>query len=131
MRLLRAGFATPEVSEELERLEAVGLIDDEGFAREFAQHQVGVRGAGRRAVASGLAAKGIARSTIERTLAEVPGDDAERAGDLARVRAQRLQGLPPEKAYARLFAFLVRRGHDAETARSAARRALGVDGADA
>lgn len=126
IRLLRAGFAVEEVSEELGRLEAVGLIDDEGFAREFALHQLDGRGAGRRSVASGLAAKGIDRVTIERTLAEAAGDDAERADGLARARAPRLASLPPEKAYARLFAFLVRRGHDAGTARDAARRALDV-----
>ena len=127
LRLLRAGFEDTEVSIELERLEEVGLVDDERFAREFAEHQLGVRQAGRRAVVSGLAAKGIDRITVERTLAETSGDDRSRADDLARARVSRLGNLPPEKAYARLFAFLVRRGHDAETARSAARRALGVD----
>ena len=131
LRLLRAGFEAVEVAGELERLEAVGLVDDERFAREFAEHQLGVRHAGRRAVVSGLAAKGIDRITIERTLAGAPGDDPSRADELARARAARLGGLPPEKAYARLFAFLVRRGHDAETARSAARRALGVDATEA
>ncbi|MGZ8624659.1 MAG: regulatory protein RecX [Actinomycetota bacterium] len=127
LRLLRAGFEPTEVSGELERLEAVGLLDDERFAREFAEHQLEVRHAGRRAVASGLAAKGIDRATVERTLADASGDDASHADDLARARASRLGNLPPEKAYTRLFAFLVRRGHDPETARSAARRALGVD----
>lgn len=127
LRLLRAGFEAAEVSGELERLEAVGLVDDERFAREFAEHQLEVRHAGRRAVISGLAAKGIDRTTVERTLAQDSGDDRSRADDLARARAARLGTLPPEKAYARLFAFLVRRGHDAETARSAARGALGVD----
>jgi regulatory protein len=130
IRLLRAGFEAREVSDVLERLEGVRLIDDESFAREFAQQQLGVRHAGRRAVASGLAAKGIDRSTIDRTLAEDAGDDVARADELARARAARLRGLPPEKAYTRLFAFLVRRGHNAETARGAARRALEVDDAE-
>ena len=131
LRLLRAGFEAAAVSGELERLEAVGLVDDERFAREFTEHQLGVRHAGRRAVISGLVAKGIDRTTVERTLAEASGDDASRANDLARARASRLRDLPPEKAYARLFAFLVRRGHDAEIARSAARRAIGVDASEA
>lgn len=124
-RLLRAGFETSEVDGELERLAAVGLVDDEEFARAVAVHQLGARHAGRRAVVSSLAAKGVDRGTIERTLEELGGSDAERADELARSRAGRLSGLPPEKAYARLVSFLVRRGHDPETARAAARRALG------
>ena len=126
VRLLQAGFEAEEISGELERLEAVGLVDDERFAREFTEHQLGVRRVGRRAVASGLAAKGIDRATVERALAEASGDDSDRADELARGRAGRLRGVPPEKAYARLVSFLVRRGHDPETARRAARSALEV-----
>ena len=126
-RLLRAGFETSEVDGELERLAAVGLLDDAEFARAVAVHQLGARHAGRRAVVSALAAKGVDRATIERTLEEVGGSDAARAEELARDRAGRLSGLPAEKAYARLVSFLVRRGHDPGTAREAARRALGGD----
>jgi len=129
VRLLRAGFEGEEVRGELERLETVGLIDDERFAREFAEHQLVARRAGRRAVASGLAAKGIDRETVERILAEAPEDDAERADELARARAERLRSVAPDKAYGRLVSFLVRRGHDPETARRAARSALGLGGA--
>ncbi|HSD48351.1 MAG TPA: regulatory protein RecX [Actinomycetota bacterium] len=128
LRLLRAGFDPGEVSGELDRLEVVGLIDDERFAREFAEHQFVTRRAGRRAVASGLAAKGVDRQAVERALAEAAGDDAERADNLARSRVGRLRGLAPERAFARLVSFLVRRGHDPETARRAARSALGLDG---
>lgn len=131
VRLLRAGFDPDDVAGELERLEAVGLIDDERFAREFTEHQLVARRAGRRAVASALAAKGVDRRTVDRVLAEAPGDDAERADDLARRRAERLRGVAPEKAFGRLVSFLVRRGHDPETARRAARSALGLDGVQA
>jgi SOS response regulatory protein OraA/RecX len=78
-------------------------------------------------VASALAAKGVDRRTIERVLADTPAADPERAADLARARAARLGGLPPEKAYQRLVAFLVRRGHDPETARRVARATLAID----
>lgn len=128
LRLLRAGFDRQEVSAELDRLEAVGLLDDERFAREFAEHQFVTRLAGRRAVASGLAAKGVDRRAVDLVLAEAPGDDAERADDLARSRVERLRGVAPETAFTRLVSFLVRRGHDPETARRAARSALGLDG---
>lgn len=126
-RLLRAGFPDDEVEDELARLEAVGLVDDEAFARLFAEHQVTERRAGRRAVANALAAKGVARATIEGALEQIGGDDVARAEDLARDRARRLAGQRPDQAFSRLVSFLARRGYDGGTARRAARLALGLD----
>ena len=126
-RLRRAGFDQDEVSAELDRLQEVGLVDDDAFARELAEHHVTVRGSGRRAVASALASKGVSRETIERTLADQQGDEGERALEVARERARRLTGLRPEVAYGRLVSFLARRGYDGSTSREAARAALDAD----
>ncbi len=123
-RLLAAGFERAEVGEELDRLESVGLIDDERFALEFAEHAATRRLSGRRAVVSSLGAKGVARDVIERALGEVGADEEVRAADLARIRAARLMGLPPEVAFRRLFSFLVRRGYASALARRAATDAL-------
>jgi regulatory protein len=119
-----AGFEAEVVREELDRLVAVGLLDDENFARAVAEHQVKVRRAGRRAVFSALAAKGVDRGTIEETLGSLGGDEEGRAQELALERARSLAGLPPEKAYARLVGLLQRRGYDGSVARSAARSAV-------
>ncbi len=127
-RLLRAGFEASEVEDELVRLESVGLLDDERFAAELAEHAVTVRGAGRRAVATSLFAKGVARETIERTVAAIGGDEEARALALARARASRLRGLERETAFRRLVSFLIRRGYDGAVARQAAREALEVEG---
>jgi len=131
-RLLRAGFGPEEVEAELLRLEEVGLLDDGAFARELAQHHLSVRRSGRRAVVSALAAKGVGRATIDRTLAELDpeGLESDRALELAADRARRLRGLAPEVAFGRLVSLLARRGYDGATARSAARAALQVDGPD-
>jgi regulatory protein len=130
-RLRRAGFGAGEVEAELARLEDVGLVDDDAFARELALHHLTVRRSGRRAVASALAAKGVARGTIERTLADLAGEDeSDRALTLASERARRLRNLAPEVAFGRLVSFLARRGYDGPTARTAARRALGVEAVD-
>lgn len=126
IRLLRAGFEHDEVQDELTRLETVGLIDDEAFARELAEHHVGARRSGRWAVVGALAAKGVPRSVIEEAIAGLGEDEAERALALARERAPRLAGLPPEKAFGRLASLLMRRGYDPATAREAARSALRV-----
>lgn len=123
-RLRQAGFEHEEIADTLDRLTAVGLVDDERFARELAQHQVGARGAGRRAVADALFAKGVPREIAEQVLAELGEDDEERALELARGRLARLGAVPPEVAYRRLCSFLARRGYDGSVAREAARRAL-------
>ncbi len=112
------------MDQELDRLEAVGLVDDESFARAVAEHQLKVRRAGRRAVFSALAAKGVARGTIEATLAALEGDEEGRAEELARERAARLTALPPDKAYARLVGLLQRRGYEGSVARAAASAAI-------
>jgi regulatory protein len=131
IRLLRAGFERDEVEGELARLEAVGLIDDEDFARQAAEHELAVRRSGRRAVTSRLAARGVGRETIERTLTELEADDEEdRALELARARITRLGALDSQSAYRRLVPFLQRRGYAAGDARRAASRALGLDEGD-
>ncbi|MGH2589597.1 MAG: regulatory protein RecX [Actinomycetota bacterium] len=132
VRLLRAGFEPDEVRDELERLEAVGLVDDEAFARQVVEHELAVRRSGRRAVSGRLAGKGVAGGTIERALEELaggPGDEEARALELARSRLSRLGALDVSAAYRRLVPFLRRRGYGAGTAHRAASVALGLDGA--
>jgi regulatory protein len=126
-RLLGARFEPEEVQDVLVRLERVGLVDDEAFARQYAEHRFGSRKEGSRAVAQGLRAAGIAPALAEAVSHEAPGDDdEERAADLARSRVSRLAGVAPEKAFARLSSLLMRRGYGPEMARSAARKALEI-----
>lgn len=131
-RLVRAGFdRDDEVLPELDRLERVGLIDDEAFARTLTEHALGTRGEGWRAVQARLAAAGVARELRERLLDERGTDDeTERALRLAMLRAPRLSGVPAATAFQRLTGFLIRRGYLPEVARSAARRALGLAALD-
>jgi regulatory protein len=129
-RLSSAGFERDEIAETLDRLTAVGLVDDEAFARAFAEHAVGTRGEGKRAVESALYAKGVPRDTIELVVSEVTeerGDESDRALALARSRVGRLAGAEPAAAYRKLFSFLARRGYPPSLSREAARRALEID----
>ncbi len=125
-RLLGARFEPDEVEDVLVRLERVGLVDDEAFARQFAEHRFGSRKEGSRAVMQGLRAAGIAPSLAETVAQDALGDDEERAADLARSRVSQLAGVPAEKAFARLSSLLMRRGYGPEIARSAARKALEI-----
>jgi regulatory protein len=128
-RLLRAGYEPDEVLEALEGLERVGLVDDERFARAVVEQHAGRRLSGRRVVAAALSAKGVDRETAEAALSELdePGGERERAEALARSRAQRLSGLPPEVAFRRLSGLLARRGYPPTVCREAARGALAID----
>ena len=124
IRLVRAGYEPEDVDAALADLEAVGLVDDERFARELAESQRR-RGMGRRAGMSALRGKGVDRDLAERTIEEVqPEDDAEVAYELARARLGRLRSLPPDVAYRRLIGFLVRRGYEPVIASTAVRRAV-------
>jgi regulatory protein len=125
-RLLQAGFEAGEVADVLERLERVGLVDDEAFARQVAEHAFGVKRSGRRAVVDTLMAAGIAREIIEATVSDA-GEEDDRADALARSRASRLGSIDPAKAFSRLTSLLVRRGYSPEVARRAARRALTLE----
>jgi regulatory protein len=125
-RLLGARFEPDEVEDVLVRLERVGLVDDEAFARQFAEHRFGSRKEGSRAVLQGLRAAGIAPSLAKTAARDAPGDDEERADELARSRVSRLEGVSPEKAFARLSSLLMRRGYGPEIARGAARKALEI-----
>jgi regulatory protein len=123
-RLLGARFDLDEVRDVLARLEAVGLIDDAEFARQYAEHRFGARRESARAVVNGLRAAGVSAELAQETAAAAPDDDEVRALDLARSRTVRLAGLDPAKAFGRLSSFLMRRGYGPDVARRAARDAL-------
>jgi regulatory protein len=123
-RLIQARFEPAEVQDVLQRLEGVGLIDDEAFARQYAEHRFGVRREGSRAVSNGLRAAGISPSLAAAVSEDAPDGEEERAAELAGARASRLSGVEPAKAFSRLSSLLMRRGYSPEIARSAARKAL-------
>jgi len=126
-RLERAGFGPDEVREELDRLQQVGLIDDEAFSRSVVEHSSATRKEGRRVVAGRLISAGIAPDIAEAALDAVVGGEEERADALAAAKAAKLSGLPPDAASRRLYAMLARRGYAPDVAGRAARRALAVE----
>jgi regulatory protein len=115
------GFATEVVEETVERLIALGELDDEGFARRFAEDKRELRGWGPERIRGALGARGVAAELIDAALADDPHDEQlERAIALLSRR-----GEPPadESGRARALAYLTRRGYDYELAYEAVRRA--------
>jgi regulatory protein len=126
-RLQGAGFDPEDVRAEVDRLQQVGLIDDEAFARAAVEHSFTGRMEGRRVAAGRLMRSGIASETAEAVLDEAIGNEEERADALAAAKAARLTGLQPDAAYRRLYGLLARRGYAPDLAGRAARKALAVE----
>ncbi len=134
-RLRRADTAQPVIDATLDRLEALGYVDDDAFVRWWSDQRDRHAPRGRRLVEAELRQRGVRRETIEtfRAAWEAPeraaGDEALPANDHERAAAaleRHLRGKPvPEdsRALQRLGMFLVRRGFDPETARTAIRAA--------
>lgn len=117
--LATRGFEPAEIEAAVGRLVEAGGLDDEQFARRFAEDKRELRGWGPERIRETLAGRGVDRDLIEAALA---GDERtsqlERAIDLLDSR-----GDPPldEAARARALAFLARRGYTSELAYDAVR----------
>lgn len=95
----------------LDRLEEVGLIDDEAFAQSWVDSRQQRRHLSRSALRRELQSKGVDRDHVDAALATVDADDelvAARA--LAAKRASATRGLDPLVRDRRLAGVLARRG---------------------
>lgn len=108
----------------LDRLQEVGLIDDEVFARDWLAAG-GRRQKSRRVLLGELAEKGVDRELIDAAAAEL---EAERDYDIATAFAARkargLTGLEPAVQYRRLAGALARRGFPASVVAQVTKEAL-------
>jgi regulatory protein len=118
---LRArGFAEEEIAAAIERLIELGELDDERFARRYAEDKRELSGWGAERIREALMRRGIDRDLIETALeSESRLDQVERAAGLL---AGRGPALATEAERARALAFLARRGYELEVAHEAIRR---------
>lgn len=72
--LRRRGFDDDVIDEVLARYSAVGMIDDEAFARAWVTSRHHSKGLARRALAGELRRKGVADDDVGVALAEIDGD---------------------------------------------------------
>jgi regulatory protein len=117
--LSERGVGEAEVAEVLALLAEAGAIDDESFARRYAEDKRELAGWGPDRIRQALQARGVAREQIEAALA---GDDEakqlERAVALLESRELRCASEPERDRALRL---LVRRGYPLELAYEAVR----------
>jgi regulatory protein len=117
--LAERGYPAEEIAAAIERLTAVGELDDERFARRYAEDKRELRGWGTDRIREALAAKGLDRAAIDAALGTSSRDD-----EITRaVALLERRGKPAvdEPSRARALAYLARRGYESELAYDAVR----------
>jgi len=123
-QILRRKGVPPEVGAPvLDRLTAVGLVDDAAFARAFVESRQRSRPRGKWGLSAELRKRGIAPDVIDLVLVEREGeeDPVEAARRAVAAKLRTLAGKPPALVRQRAEQFLLRRGFDYETIREALR----------
>jgi regulatory protein len=117
--LAQRGFGPDQVAAAIERLIEGGALDDERFARRFAEDKRELRGWGPERIREALAGRGLEQEQIEDAVGGAgPDEDLERAVALLERRSERPCDEPSR---ARALAYLARRGYDVEVAYEAVR----------
>lgn len=116
-KLAKKGVPGQTAERLLDRFEAVGLVDDEAFARSWVQSRQSGKGLARRALAQELRRKGVDDDTAREVLDEVdPDDEVEAARRLVRRKLRSTAGLDRDRAIRRLTGMLGRKGYPASVA---------------
>ena len=122
LALLRKREPEPLVNAAIARLLALGALNDELFARQFARSRLLRGGVSTRRIQGELARRGVERAAVDAAIAEVREEEQiDPADSLRRVAAKKFSSmskLDPPTRRRRLFAFLMRRGYDADEIRT-------------
>ena len=107
VKLRQRGF-TDEIEVALEKLSSYGYLDDERFARNFANELVRIKGYGKRRIEEELYRKGISRDIISVVLEETefPEDKLTEI-----IRRKYLRFLDDEKGVKKTISALLRMGY--------------------
>jgi regulatory protein len=109
----------------LDRMAAVGLVDDEAYAGMLVRSQQAGRGLARRALARELRTKGVDDETARATLEQIdPESERDRAAQLVAKKLRSMHGLEPVVQKRRLAGMLARKGYPAELAMAVIREAI-------
>jgi regulatory protein len=115
------GSGPAEIEIAMRRLSATGVVDDERFARRFAEDKRELSGWGAERIRQALLARGVESSTVEVVLAEdSDGDQLDRAREILIRRGRPLEADADRR---RALDYLTRRGYDYEIAYEAVRQA--------
>jgi regulatory protein len=132
-RLRRRGAPAEIAQAVVADLASRGYVDDQAFARWWAEARARGRRIGSRRLRQELAARGIPREMVEAAIAAAFEEigESERALEAARRRLPALlRGRQAARASARLTDYLLRRGYPASAVRHAVTTLLAGRGAD-
>ena len=123
--LAKRGYGLEEIETTIARLTELGELDDERFARRYAEDKRELRGWGPERIRESLVSRGITPALVEAVLkTDSHGAQVGRASDLL---ARQGRPLDADSDRARALGYLTRRGYEYEVAyeaiRLAARRA--------
>ncbi|MFV0494427.1 recombination regulator RecX [Mycobacterium sp.] len=112
-RLAKRGFSDGLAGSVLDRLSAVGLIDDAEFAEQWVRSRRAKAGKSKRALAAELHTKGVDNDVITSVLAGIDaGEERDCAAQLVRRRLRReVLGDDDARVTRRLVGMLARRGY--------------------
>ena len=97
----------------IESFRKQGLLNDEKFAKLYANSRVYTRPTGKRQLEADLKKKGLSKELVADTLAGLKDyDEKKTAKEFVFSRFQKMTGVTKEKKKARLFGFLKRRGFE-------------------
>jgi regulatory protein len=109
----------------LDRFEAVDLVDDKEFSRQWVQSRHLGRGLARRALAHELRQRGVAEETLKDAVDAISSDDELTAArDLVRRKAATMRNDDPQRRIRRLAGMLARKGYGGGVAMQAIREEL-------
>lgn len=112
-KLAQKGYPDDVSKRVLDRLAAVGLVDDEDFAEQWVRSRRANAGKSKRALAAELHTRGVDNEVISTVLAGIDASsERARAEQLVRTRLRREElGEDDTKVTRRLIAILARRGY--------------------
>jgi len=119
-KLAEKGFSDDFIAPVIERLYALGYLDDAAYARNYAHARYANKGYGPQRIRTELLRRGVNRALVDATVDELTAtsDPLEAARSYAEKRWQRLAGeTDSRKRLKKLSDFLVRRGFTYDTVR--------------
>ena len=127
--LARKGFPEGAANQALDRLNAVGLIDDANYAETLVRTRHAERGLARRAIAIELRRRGIEDADASSALAQVSAEDEEHSALLVATKAlARTKGQSKDARVRRAAGALARKGYSQSAAHSAIKAVLATEG---
>ncbi|MDF2835316.1 MAG: regulatory protein RecX [Paenibacillus sp.] len=117
--LTRKELEAPHIEYAIERLESEKLVDDEQYARHFAESRLRSGTKGRLMIRQELQQRGVSKQAASEALSELDrGSELESAIALAHKKARSLNG-DAAKRRTKLIGFLMRRGFPGDIVREA------------